>query len=377
MSGMPVRVAIVGAGIGGAHAAAMQQQKDVEVVALCARTRDRAEKLATRYGIPAIYTDYQDLLTAEHPDLVVVATPNDLHYAVTLAALDSGAHVACEKPLALSVEHAREMERRADQNNRRHFVPFVLRYLPAAAYVKEILDTGFIGEPYLINTRCWTAADRNEQMHWHFDRAQAGAGAIANIGSHVIHLIDWWLGGITRVCGKLTTAVENRAWPDGTAFAVDVDDTASFVAQLANGAPAVFAVSMVTHVQLCEISIEIFGSDGAITFTDDWGAPDAWTGRVEAIRRDEHSRTRVPIPERLIGEFHTAPDSDSPFRANFARMATEWTNCIRGEDVKTATFRDGVRVQEVMDAVAVSSAEERWVEVAYAAASARPDGSNE
>lgn len=365
MSGS-LRVGIIGAGIGGAHAAGLRQQEDVAIVAVCARRRERAERMAARYGIAGVYTDYTELLAREHPDLVVVATPNNLHYPVTLAALEVGAHVVCEKPLAFDVDEAREMERRADAAERRHFVPFVLRYLPATAYVKELLDSGFVGEPYLVNVRCWTAADRDERMHWHFDRAQAGMGALANIGSHVIHLVDWWLGGVTRVCGKLTTAVGQRVWPDGTPAAVDVDDTVSFLGELKNGAPAVFSVSMVTHVQLCEIGIEVFGSDGAITFTDDWGASDAWIGRVGAMRREDYLRAHVPIPERLVGEFHAAPDSDSPFRGNFGRMATAWVKSIQGMDTTEApTFRDGVRVQEVMAAVFQASVEQRWVEVEY------------
>lgn len=291
-----LRVAIVGAGIGGAHAAGLQQQDEVEIVAVCARRRERGQQLANRYRIPAVYTDYEELIERERPDLVVVATPNDLHYPITIAALERGAHVVCEKPLALAVEDAREMERRADAIGRKHFVPFVLRYLPAAAYVKELVECGFVGEPYLVNVRIWTNGDRDRMMHWHFDRAQAGSGALGNIGSHVIHLIDWWIGGVTRVCAKLTTAVESRVWPDGTTFAVDVDDTASFLAELPNGAPAVFSASMATHVQLCEIGIEIFGSEGAITLVDDWGSDDAWVGRLHAMRSGELVRRVCPFP---------------------------------------------------------------------------------
>jgi predicted dehydrogenase len=364
-----LRVGIVGAGIGAAHAAGLQRQDGVEIAAVCTRRRERAERMAARYRIPAVYTDHQEMLAREQLDLVVIATPNDLHYPLTLDALASGAHVVCEKPLALTVDEAREMERRAEAAGAKAFVPFVLRYLPAAAYVKEILDSGFIGEPYLVAVHCWTAADRNEQMHWHFDREQAGSGALANIGSHVIHLVDWWLGGLTRVCSKATTAVPQRVWPDGTAAAVDVDDTVAFLGELRNGAAAVFSVSMVTLVQLCEVRIEIFGSDGAVSFIDDWGADDAMTGRVQAMRREDHVRARVPIPDRLVGEFTGAPDFDSPFRGNFGRMAAEWVKSVRGQDAPgAATFRDGVRVQEVMDAVLRSSAEERWVDIEYGAA---------
>ena len=91
------------------------------------------------------YTDYKAMLAQEPLDIVVVATPNNLHHSMTLAALDAGKHVLCDKPLGLNTAQVREMVKRAEQAGRKHFVPFTWRFLPAAAYMKEIIDSGFVG----------------------------------------------------------------------------------------------------------------------------------------------------------------------------------------------------------------------------------------
>src|SRR2546429_5554171 len=153
MSAEQLRVGIIGAGIGAGYVAGFQRQPGVSVQAVWTRTAARGESLAHRYGIPSTYTDYHAMLDREPLDIVVVATPNHLHHDMTLAALDAGAHVVCEKPLALNVSQALKMASRAVAAGRVHFVPFIWRFVPGVAYVKEMLDAGFIGRAYHVEVR--------------------------------------------------------------------------------------------------------------------------------------------------------------------------------------------------------------------------------
>ena len=361
-----LRAAIVGAGIGASYAAALAREDGVDVVAICASSTGRASSIARRYGIADVYTSYDDLLDSCDLDLVVIATPNHLHYPMALAALGRDIHVLCEKPLALSVEQAREMAQRAEEAGTCTFVPFVLRFLPAAMYAKELLECGFVGDPYLVVAHIWTNGDRGAAMHWHFDRSCAGTGALGNIGSHLIHLIDWWLGPVSRVCAKLSRAVPERYWSDGTRAVVDVDDTASLLGEIRDSVPLVVSLSMVTHVPLSHIGIDVFGSDGSLSLVDDWGSDDAGAGRLYAMRAGEHVRRRVPLPRRLLGEFHEAPLADSPYRGAFGRMAQQWVGVVRGERPENGpNFRDALRVQQVMHAAEQSSRRGEWRTVDY------------
>jgi predicted dehydrogenase len=196
-----------------------------------------------------------------------------------------------------------------------------------------------------------------------YDLAQAGSGTLGNIGSHVIHLVQWWLGDIRRVSAMMCTAVKERKWQDGTTVPVTVDDVCAFIGELEGGVPIVFNTSSVALVTRGFTEIEIFGTEGSLKFQHDWGADYALTGGIVAMRRNDMLPVRVEIPARLKGEFTDMPDYYTPVRTNFTRMTAEFVNAIREDRPAAPNFHDGVRVQRVMDAVIKSVEAKAWVEV--------------
>lgn len=360
-----LRVGVVGAGIGAGYIAGFQKQKDLQVVALAARTLSRVEPLAKRYHIPNMYTGLAEMLDQQSPDIVVIATPNNLHHAMTLEALEAGAHVLCDKPLAMNTAQAQEMADRADALGRKHFVPFILRFLPAGLYMREILDTGFVGRILSVNVRYFVQSwgDLFGPMRWQYDIEQAGSGTLGNIGSHAIHLVQWWVGDIRRVCAMMSTAVPERKWPDGSTAQVKVDDVCAFIGEMDGGVPLVFNTSSVALVPRARTEIEIFGTEGSLTFQQEWSAEFSLTGAIMAMRRNDLVPVRVDLPERLRGEFIDLPDYYTPVRGNFTRMTGEFVNAIRNDRPASPNFHDGVRVQQVMDAVIQSVASKGWVDV--------------
>lgn len=359
-----LRVGVVGAGIGAAYIAGFQRQPGVEVTSLCARTTARLGPLVEKYHIPHSYTDFKTMLAQEELDIVVIATPNYLHYPMVMAALDAGLHVLCDKPLALNAAQAREMARHADEVGRKHFVAFTWRFLPAAAYMKEIIAAGFLGQLYHVNVQYFVRSwpDPAQPMRWQLEKAQSGSGSLGNLGSHAIHLVHWWLGSFRRVCGMMTTVVKERASDAaGTRVPVEVDDTCAFLGELENGAGVVFNTSSVAWVQLVFMQISLFGSEGSLIFQDDWGAADAMNGRILAMRKNDPAPSLVTIPSRLTGEFLDMPDYYTPSRTCFSRMANELVAAIREDRPASPNFHDGVRVQEVIDALLRSHAEAGWV----------------
>ena len=363
-----LRIGVAGAGIGAGYIAGFQKQPNVEVTALCARTPARVKPLADRYRIPRVYTDYATMLAEELLDLVVIATPNNLHHAMTLQALEAGKHVLCDKPLALDVAQAQEMVQRAEQLGRRHFVPFIFRFLPAAAYVKEIIASGFLGRLLHVNARYYVLGwgDLYGPMRWQYDKQQAGSGTLGNIGSHMLHLIHWWLGGIRRVSASMATAIPERATLDESGLArVDVDDVCLFVGELEDGAPLVFNTSSVAHVARTRMEVDLFGTEGSLTFQHGWGMEYELTGAIMAMRQGDNSPKRVELPARLVDEFVALPDYYTPMRGCFARMAAEFSGAIREGRPAHPNFLDGLRVQQVMEAVMRSAEGRQWVDVQY------------
>ena len=138
-----------------------------ELRAVCGRNRARAEEVAAKHSIPRVFTDFREMIRSSKIEAIVVAVPDDLHHAVTMAALDAGLHVMCEKPLAVTVKDARAMCEKAESAGVTHMTNFTcsIRYL------------GSYG--------------RGKTYAWRFDHAH-GCGVLGDLGSHMIDLSRWF-----------------------------------------------------------------------------------------------------------------------------------------------------------------------------------------
>jgi predicted dehydrogenase len=349
-----VRFGVVGAGMGAQYAAALAAHPDVELAAGCARTLESALRL----GAVGTFTSYEQMLAEAALDAVVIATPNNLHHPMALAALEAGLHVACDKPLALNADEARELAARAARAGLVTFVPFTWRFLPAAQRIKELLDDGFVGRPYHVTVWYLVCGwgDPHGPFRWQHDAAQAGSGALGNLASHPIHIVDWWLGRPTRVCSLLATPVAERALPEGRRAPVTVDDTCAFLGELEDGTPMTLQASSIAHGPRVDLRISVHGSDGALVLENDWSAPDAAIGRVRATRAGQGAWRELPLAAE------TTPGA-TPFAGCVARMVDELVGAIRTGRPARPDFGDGVRVQEVLDAVLASAAARGWMPV--------------
>jgi predicted dehydrogenase len=361
-----LRAAVIGTGIGEQHLEALAAEPGVEVVAICARTEASAQRLAQRHDVARAYSSYERLLEEQAPALVVVATPNNLHHEMALASLEAGAHVICEKPLGMTYAQAAELAERADALGRRHLAAFTWHFLPGARRMKSLLDDGAVGRVYQVQARYHVRGwgDPSGPMRWQFDAAVAGSGAVANLGSHLIHLIDWWLGDFEAVCAQLTTAVPERRGEAGP-VAVTVDDTCGLLARLSSGVPVALSLSSVAFGPRVSVEIGVYGSAGALLFSDDWNAPHAATGRILRAGEGDEGWSEVPIP----GAGAQPAAGVSPLSGCFAGMAAEMAAAIREQRAAAPGFHDGARVQAVLDATTASAADSRWVSTADVRAS--------
>lgn len=177
-----------------------------QVAAICGRNRDRAEEMAQKYDIPGVFTDYREMIEQGNLHALVVSTPDDLHYPVTMRALDAGLHVLCEKPLALTSGQAREMYEKAEAVGVKHMVLFTNRWFPFIQYLHSLIDDGYIGRPFHCQFQALGGGGRASQYQWRFDQQRAN-GILGDLGSHVIDLARWCVGDIARVNAHLHTFI--------------------------------------------------------------------------------------------------------------------------------------------------------------------------
>src|SRR5262249_24555681 len=147
----PLRAAVIGTGGVGQlrHIPAMREAEALglaELVALCDPSEESLRSAGDRFGVATRYADYRRVIGRDDVDVVTIATPNSSHEEISVAALEAGKHVLCEKPLALSYAAARRMEEAAGRSGRRTSVNFRYRWVPSARYVKELVESGEVGE---------------------------------------------------------------------------------------------------------------------------------------------------------------------------------------------------------------------------------------
>ncbi len=166
------------------------------ITALCGRDLDRTRSVADSWKIPNAHDNWEAMLDSGEIDAVIVATPNETHFEITMAALERDLPVLCEKPLGMNVAEARKMADAARQRNAITMVPFTYRNMPTNQFVKQLIDDGYVGRPYHLSMRYFAGYARDGEYAWRFDEAKAGTGILGDLGSHWLDMARWFLGEV-------------------------------------------------------------------------------------------------------------------------------------------------------------------------------------
>lgn len=332
---------------------------DAEIVALCGRRDGPAQELAERWGVPRWFTDPTTMLDEldGQLDAVVIATANDSHHPLALAAIERGLHVLCEKPLALSAQQAEEMAAAAARAGVVTAVPFTYHYMPVFRWVRQLVADGFVGRPLHLNARYYTSFGFDEAYSWRFDQEIAGSGIIGDLGAHWVHLARWLLDDTeTSISAISSTFVERGPRPDGTAY-VPVEDSVVMTPRYRSGAYAVLQTSAVCwEAGPFEQShhLELHGTEGTIYATSDWDT----VQEVSGLQRGDAARRALPIPDEIWNGVRRGPVHDTyrdVFRTTDA-MTRGWISAIRDDVGFQPGFDEGLAVQRVLDAAVRSAA---------------------
>lgn len=366
--------------MGKAHSNAFRQaphffKMDVtpEMRVLCGRDAAAVSSAAANLGWPETETDWRKVMARDDIGLVDITTGNDTHCEMVLAAAEAKKHIFCEKPLAMNVREARQMLEAAEKAGVRHMVNFNYRKVPAVQLAKRMVQDGAIGKIYhwrAVYLQDWIV-DPNFPLVWRLKKELAGSGTHGDINAHIIDLARLLVGEIAEVSGLLTTFIKHRPEPTSmtgiSATAgekmgeVTVDDAAAFIARFENGAIGTFEASRFATGHKNSNCFEINGSEGSLRFNlerlDELeyfsrnDPPDRQGFRTIMVTEGSHPYGGAWWPSgHIIGWEHS-----------FVHQVVDLMDAIAHQKPASPTFEDGLKCQQVLEAVERSSDTKQWM----------------
>lgn len=367
MSDRKLRVAVIGCGMiaNSAHLPAWQSQRGAELVGVMDNVLDRAKATACKYNIPGAFDDVDKMLRELSPDVVSICTPAGCHKEHAVAALRAGAHVLCEKPLAITSEEASEIFKASEASGRHMLVGQSMRFYNQVAAAKAFAAEGQLGEMY-----CADAARlrrRGIPTHGSFHiRKLSGGGVLYDLGAHMLDMVLWIMGNpkVVAVSGAtyakigprnedlITSSVESGAFAGGVsnisydAGKYNVEDFAAAFLRLDNGGTINLKVCWAANVPDSAGGVMIMGTEGGLSFDP----------RVLDLRIIRNmGRYQVDVTPKIM-----PPEPNHPFYAHWKEVA-HFIRVIHGEEEICVKKEEALNVIRTLEAIYQSAEKGREV----------------
>ncbi|MEQ9635387.1 MAG: Gfo/Idh/MocA family oxidoreductase [Devosia marina] len=277
---MAMGLGLIGTGfMGKAHALAYRQAgavfgdlPEVRLALICDTPADKATEMARQFGFSGARDNWRELVTAAEVDIVSITAPNGLHCEMALAAIAAGKHVHCEKPMALALSDAQAMQTAAEQAGVRTMVGYNYIHNPAVQHARRLIEAGEIGRP--VHFRGWVdedyQADPELAWTWRAKRADAGLGALGDLGCHLVSMSHVLMGPIDSLVADTQIIHLTRPLASGSGrAAVENEDAASALVHYANGAQGTLCTSRSAWGRKNRLDWEVHGTKGMITFSQE------------------------------------------------------------------------------------------------------------
>jgi len=261
-----LRIGVVGLGMGRAHIKGYREHSDADVVAIADADKERLDKATEEFGIARSYTDALAMFKAENLDIVSIAVPNKFHKSLAIAALESGAHVLCEKPMAMNAVEAEAMLAAAKRAKKRIGVNFSFRFNPQSFAMKKLIESGELGDIYFGRSVWHRRRGMPGFGGWFGNKALAGGGPLIDLGVHRLDLALWlmdypepdWVMGSTY--NHIASAIARK---EKKTF--DVEDLACGMIKFKNGATLEIEASWAANIKENEqMSTRLLGTKGGL-----------------------------------------------------------------------------------------------------------------
>jgi len=354
-----IRLGFIGANVKStwaslSHFPALKAHPDVEITAVCTRSPESVEAAKKAFGAKLAFTDYNEMVKSPEIDAVAVVVRVPSHYGPTKAAIEAGKHVYTEWPLGRTTAEAVELAALAKARGVQNVVGLQSRVSPALLYVKELIDTGYVGEVLAchVSTHRDGPLERPSSRSWQRDITQ-GANPLTIANGHVIDALRFVAGNFSRVACLLSTQVKQWYETD-TKTMVDVTspDNILVSGQLARGAAASVCVGAVPWGGP-GFRMEIFGREGAIIATGNISSQRGEMLRVQGAQKSQALKDLV-IPDRFVHVPESFPRGD-PF--NVGQMYALFAESIRAGKTheRLATFDTAVELHRFLDTLKQAS----------------------
>lgn len=337
--------------------------------AACDNVAKNLVPFCKRFGWQSQETDWKKLIARDDIDVIDICTSNNVHMPIAIAAAKAGKHIICEKPVAMNATEAKAMLDAAEAAGVKHMVAFNYRRVPAIAFARQMIEEGKIGKVFHFNAvyyQDWLV-DPDFPYVWRHDKKVAGSGAHGDMNAHIVDLARFLVGEIESVCGAEEVFIKERKLADRSGLGtVTADDALFSLAKFSDGALGSLMATRFASGRKNYLRFELFGSKGSLLFNLERLNEIQYYTRSEA-GREQGFRTILATesdhpyikkwwpPGHIIGWEHT-----------FIHEVGDLLTAIAEDGPITPNFFDGLRNQQVLDAMQKSAGEKAWIDVAPA-----------
>lgn len=342
-------------------------------VAVCTSRIETARAAAEKYSLGYATVNEDDIINNPDIDVIDISTPNVYHFETAKKAIEAGKSVLCEKPLAVTVAQARELDAMAkvafEKNGQVCGMVFNNRHIAAIRHAKELIESGRLGKiisfdfKYLHNS----CIDPERTVGWKQDKEICGAGTLFDLGAHIVDLCRYLCGEFYDVYAKEQIAFPTHKTADGSEWQTNADEAVYMTATLQCGAVGTLTASKITVGENDGLTFAIYGTEGALKFDlmeSDWlyfydaNAEDGNFGGLHGFTKIE-CVGRYPAP---AGKFPSPKAQNGWLRGHIASMYAYLSSVSEGKQA-CPSFEDGAAVQAILDAAHRSHIEGKSVKI--------------
>ena len=334
---------------------------------ICARNAEKAKAFAEQWGYESSVTDWRRLIDDKSIELIDIASPNDTHMEIALAAAAAGKMVMCEKPLGRSAAESRKMVEAVERAGVPNMVWYNYRRVPAVMLAKQLIDEGKLGKIFHYRAKFlqdWTISKdlpQGGQGLWRLDVGVAGSGVTGDLLAHCIDTAMWLNGGISTVTGMTETFIKERHHNiTGKTEKVGIDDASLFLARFDNGSLASFEATRYARGHKALYTLEINGEHASIF----WDLHDLH--RLQYFDHRDEGRTRGWRSVHITDGDHPymakwwVPGLQIGYEHTFIHQAADFIEGLTSGKAAAPTFRDALATDLVTDAVLRSARTGQW-----------------